>query len=266
MRTNRVKEALRAGKPQVGSWLSLGSPLAARYMAQVGFDWLNIDIEHSATSWDQAALMFGAIADAGGVPFARVPTNSLENAKRALDNGAFGIVFPMCCSVEEAQRAVSACKYPPVGERSVGGSLHAMNFQCSPAEYYAHANDEILVVIQAEHVDAVDNADAIFSVPGVDVVFVGPNDLLASMHKTPAMETDDPLFVAALRHIRETAIKHGVAPGIHVANAEAANRRIAEGWQFIAISSEVGFMQQTGLEVVRSVIGTDKAGSTASRY
>ncbi len=265
MRNNTVKAALRAGKAQVGTWLSLGSPLAARYMAQVGFDWLNVDIEHSATGWDQAALMFGAIADAGGVPLARVPTISLENAKRALDNGAFGIVFPMCCSVAEARSAVSYCKYPPIGERSVGGNLHALNFRCSPGEYYARANDEILVIVQAEHVTAVENADAIFSVPGIDAVFVGPNDLLSSMHKTPSMDSDDPQFVEALRHIRETAHKHGVAPGIHVANAEAARKRIDEGWQFIAVSSELGFMQQAGQCVVSSIIGG--AGQNAvARY
>lgn len=266
MRTNRVKAALKAGHAQVGTWLSLGSPLAARYMAQVGFDWLNVDIEHSATSWEQAALMFGTIADAGGVPFARVPTISLENAKRALDNGAYGIVFPMCCSVEEARNAVAYCKYPPVGERSVGGNLHSLNFACSSADYYAQANDEILVVIQAEHVTAVENADEILSVPGVDVVFVGPNDLLASMHKTPSMDCDDPQFVEALRHIRETAHKHGVAPGIHVANAEAARRRIDEGWQFIAVSSEVGFMQQAGATVVNSVIASPHRAAGVARY
>jgi 4-hydroxy-2-oxoheptanedioate aldolase len=266
MRINSVKAALRAGKPQVGTWLSLGSPLAARYMAQCGFDWLNVDMEHSATNWEQAALMFGAIADAGGVPLARVPFNSLENAKRVLDNGGFGVIYPMCCSVDEARSAVSACRYPPVGERSVGGSLHALNFQCSASEYYARANEEILVIVQAEHVAAVENADAILSVPGVDVVFVGPNDLLASMHKTPAMETDDPQFVEALRHIRETAHKHGVAPGIHVADAAAARRRIDEGWQFVAISSELGFMQQTGREVAEAVIGPGRTTAGAARY
>jgi 4-hydroxy-2-oxoheptanedioate aldolase len=265
MRTNTVKSALRAGQAQVGTWLSLGSPLAARYMAQAGFDWLNVDIEHSSTTWEQAALMFGAIADAGGVPLARVPTNSLENAKRALDNGAYGLIFPMCCCVEEAQNAVSVCKYPPVGERSVGGSLHALNFGCSPAEYYARANDELLIVIQAEHVDAVENADAILSVPGIDAVFVGPNDLLASMHKTPSMDCDDPQFVEALRHIRETARKHGVAPGIHVADAASARRRIDEGWQFIAISSEVAFMQHAGMAAAKAVLG-DRGTAAAARY
>lgn len=266
MRSNPVKSALKEGRAQVGTWLSLGSPLAARYMAHTGFDWLTVDIEHSSVNWESAALMFGAIADSGGVPLARVPYNNLENAKRALDNGAFGIVFPMCCSVEEAKQAVSVCKYPPVGERSVGGSLHALNFQGTTADYYARANDEILVIIQAEHRDAVNNADAIFSVPGIDAVFVGPNDLLSSMHKTPSMDSDDPEFVAALRIIREKAIRHGVAPGIHVSNAEAAKRRIAEGWRFVAISSELGFMQQGATAAAEAVIGKRETGAGAARY
>lgn len=258
MRTNRVKAALRAGKPQVGTWLSLGSPVAARFMARAGFDWLNVDIEHTHTGWEDAALMFGAIADAGGVPLARVPFNSLENAKRALDNGAFGLVFPMTCTAEEARAAVSACKYPPAGVRSVGGGMHALNFDCNPAEYYAGANDEILVIAQAEHVLAVENADAIASVPGVDVIFVGPNDLLSSMHKTPQMETDDPQFVDALRTIREAALRHGVAPGIHVGTVEQAQRRIAEGWQFIAIGSELAFMQQAARAAARAAAGASE--------
>src|ERR687884_2250396 len=108
MRTNPVKAALKQGQPQVGTWLSLASPMAARFMARAGFHWLTVDVEHSPVNWETAALMFGAIADAGGVPLARVPANSIENAKRALDAGAFGIVFPMCCSEEEAREAGGA--------------------------------------------------------------------------------------------------------------------------------------------------------------
>ncbi len=264
MRTNPVKVALKNGEPQIGTWLSLASPLAARFMARSGFAWLTVDIEHSPVNWETAAIMFGAIADAGGVPLARVPFNNLENAKRALDAGAFGIVFPMCCSEEEAREAVAACKYPPDGRRSVGGGLHMLNFQTSPAEYYRRANDEILVILQAEHVAAVESADAICSVPGVDALFVGPNDLLSSMHKAPAMETDDPQFVDALRRIREAAQRRGVAPGIHVADAEMAQRRLAEGWKFIAVASELAFMQQAARQVVESLLGTP-SGPTA-RY
>lgn len=264
MKSNSVKKALQAGQPQLGTWLSLCSPMAARFMVRAGFHWLTVDMEHSPVNWDTAAQMFGAIADAGGVPLVRVPFNSLENAKRALDAGAYGIVFPNCCSREEAENAVAICKYPPAGVRSVGGGLHTLNFDCSPGEYYARANQEILVIIQAEHRVAVENADAIFSVPGIDCVFVGPNDLLSSMHKTPAMETDDPEFVEALRIVRETAVKYGLAPGIHVGNPEAAKRRIAEGWQFIAVSSELGFMQQKAEEVVQS-LGIKEAKGTV-RY
>jgi 4-hydroxy-2-oxoheptanedioate aldolase len=265
MKNNPVKAALQEGRAQVGTWLSLASPMAARFMARTGFDWLTVDIEHSPVNWETAATMFGAIADAGSVPLARVPFNSLENVKRALDAGAFGIVFPMCNTVEEAERAVAACKYPPQGVRSVGGGLHTLNFGASATDYYRRANDEILVIIQAEHVQAVENCDEIFRVPGLDAMFIGPNDLLSSMHKTPAMETDDPQFVEALRHLRETAVKHGIAPGLHVADAEAANRRLAEGWKFLAISSELGFMQQAARQTAQAVLGTTDA-SAAARY
>src|SRR5439155_18242797 len=98
------------------------------------------------------------------------------------------------------------------------------------------------------------NIDAICSIQGVDAIFVGPNDLLASMHKTPAMETDDPLFVGALLRIREACDWHGVAPGIHVADAAMAKRRMAEGWRFIAIASELGFMQN-GAKAAADAIG-----------
>ena len=265
MRTNTVKAALREGKPQIGTWLSLCSPIAARYMSRTGFNWLTLDMEHSPADWETAAMVFAFIADAGGVPLARVPFTSLENVKRCLDAGAYGIVFPMCNSVEEAELAVSACKYPPVGQRSIGGGFNALNFGTSPAEYFSKANDEILVVIQSEHVLAIERADKILAVPGIDAVFVGPNDLLSSMGKTPSMETDDPAFVDALRHVRETAVKHKVAPGLHVLDAAAANRRMEEGWKFIAIASELAFMLAGAKDAVSTTIG-EVTGPGVARY
>jgi 4-hydroxy-2-oxoheptanedioate aldolase len=242
MRENTVKRALREGRAQGGTWLSLASPIAARYIARCGYPWVTLDLEHSPANWETAATIFGFIADVGGVPLARIAVNDLENAKHALDSGAWGIVFPMVNSVEEAREAVSSCKYPPEGRRSVGGSLQALSFGATSSDYFARANDEILIILQAEHIRAVENCEAIFSVPGVDGMFVGPNDLLASMGKKPAMDSDDPEFVAALRRLRETADACGIAPGIHVGDAETAVRREAEGWRFIAVSSELGFM------------------------
>ncbi len=264
MRKNPVKAALRDGQSQVGSWLSLASPLAARFMARCGFHWITLDMEHSPANWETAALVFGAIADAGGVPLVRVASNNPENVKRALDCGAFGIIFPMCNSPEEAEQAVAACKYPPAGRRPVGGGLHALNFQTNVAEYYRRANDEVLVIVQTEHIKAVENCEAIYRVPGVDGMFVGPNDLLSSMGKAPAMETADPEFVAALRRVRETAERCGIAAGMHVADADAAQRRLDEGWRFIAVSSELGFMQAGALAASRRLLGAHV--KSAARY
>ncbi len=153
-----------------------------------------------------------------------------------------GIVVPMVNTAEEAAAAVAATNYHPRGNRSVGGSLHALNFGVPAPEYYAHASDEIFVAVQTEHVESVENADAICSVPGVDAIFVGPNDLLQSMGKTPAMESDDREFVDALRHLRETAVKHGVAPGMHTLTVEQVRRRIEEGWRFLALGSDLALM------------------------
>src|ERR1700686_28999 len=168
MRPNPVKRALRDGKPSVGTWLSLGSITAARFMGRAGFAWLTTDIEQSLVDWETATHMFAAIADAGCTALARVPSGRHDHIKRVLDNGAHGIVVPMVNSREEAEACVAAPKYPPVGNRSVGGSVHAMNFQTTAADYFAHANDEVLVVLQCEHIQAVRDADAIFSVPGID--------------------------------------------------------------------------------------------------
>lgn len=267
MRPNPVKKKLRAGEPSVGTWLSLASPLATRYIAQVGFDWLTVDTEHAPVSIETTALMFGAMAGTGVAPLARVPWNTGENIKRILDSGAWGIVVPMVNSPAEAEAAVAAAKYPPAGVRSVGGGLHAISFETDASTYYARANDEILVVVQAEHIDAVEHAEEILSVPGIDAVFIGPNDLMSSMHMVPKMDSEDSRYVEAVEHIRTTARKHGVAPGIHVATPEQVSRRIEEGFQFIALSSDLGAMLAGARSALNGVRGfTAEPAQGLARY
>lgn len=242
MRGNPVKRGLREGRPMVGSWLSLGSITAARFMARAGFAWLTTDIEHSLVDWETATHMFASIADAGCTALARVPANRHDHIKRVLDNGAHGIVVPMVNTRQEALDAVAAAKYPPVGTRSVGGSVHALNFDATPSEYYSRANDEILVVLQCEHIQAVEDADAIFSVPGIDAIFVGPNDLAASMRGPDGRDPSSEASEKVLQKILATCKKYGVAPGLHTFSGEDARRRIDEGWQFIALASELKMM------------------------
>lgn len=265
MKLNAVKRALRAGEPQVGTWLSLGSPHAARFVARAGLPWLTVDMEHSPVDIQTAALMFGAIADAGCVALARVPTGRHDLIKQVLDAGAMGIVAPMVMTADEARAIVAATKYPPRGNRSVGGSHHALNFGTDAATYFAHADDEILVVIQAEHIGAVEIADEIYAVPGIDAVFVGPNDLAASMRAADGTPPDRARFEATLLRIRQACERQGVAAGLHVQTADEANARIAEGWRFVAVGSELKSMLD-GITAIARAVHPERAAGEVARY
>jgi 4-hydroxy-2-oxoheptanedioate aldolase len=259
MKTNSVRAKLKRGEPAIGTWLTLASTTAAHLMAQVGFDWLTVEMEHAPTSFETAANCFGLIAGSNCVPLARVPINSTENIKRVLDTGSWGVIVPMVNSKAEAQAVVDAARYSPIGNRSIGGQMHAAIFGADTATYYKKANDEILVVLMAEHVDAIQNAEDIMSVPGIDVVFIGPNDLTNSMGLPPVFESDDKRFTDAVDHILKTAKKYGIAPGIHVADWQAAARRRDQGFQFIAVSSETGLMLGKATEATRKLgLGADR--------
>ena len=266
MKTNLVKKALRAGQPQVGTWLSLGSVVASRYLARTGLPWLTVDMEHTHTDIQTAALMFGSIADAGCVPLARISVGRHDLIKSVLDCGAMGIVAPMVMDPAEARMIVEATKYPPRGTRSVGGSLHAMNFGATAEDYYARADDEILVVIQTEHIAAVDCADETYAVPGVDAVFVGPNDLAASLRGPDGSAPSKALQESTLTRIREAAQRQGISAGLHVFSIEDAQRRIDEGWTLIAVNSELKFMLQGAAEVVKATSRDDGTGAGMAKY
>jgi 4-hydroxy-2-oxoheptanedioate aldolase len=251
MKQNLVKRKLSAGEPSYGTWLSIPSEFAARFMARVGFDWLTVDLEHSPTNWETAANMFGAIADAGCVPLARVPRGDHDHIKRVLDSGAMGIVAPMVNTVDEARAIIAATKYPPAGNRSVGGSLHALNFASTAGDYYAKANDEILVILQTESPLGVQNAPEIYALPGVDAIFVGPNDLAANMRSPDGREATKDQFDATMQQILSVGKKLRTPVGLHTQSSDEALRRAGDGWQFIAIGSELRMMLGSAQETVK---------------
>jgi 4-hydroxy-2-oxoheptanedioate aldolase len=158
---------------------------------------------------------------------------------------------------------VAATKYPPRGNRSVGGGMHALNFGATAAEYYAKADDEILVIIQTEHIKAVEIADEIYSVPGVDAVFVGPNDLAYSMRAPDGAQPGKELFESTLNRIREAAKRNRLPCGLHVLTAADALRRAAEGWQFIAVGSELKMMLDGATDATRQINRDDTASELA---
>lgn len=244
MRTNHVKEKLKRGEPVLGAWLSLPGVPSARIMARLGFDWLVVDMEHTAQNPGLMADMVATIADAGTcAPIVRIPANSVEWFKWALDAGAWGVVVPMVNAREEAQRAVECAKYPPLGTRSIGGAFGPYGFGVTDWPGYARtANDEIIVAVQIESIQALKNLDEILSVPGIDVAFVGPNDLHAQLGLTPSSDGAEPEFVDALERIKAAARKHHVAPGIFSGNGEAAAERVRQGFQMISVTTDISSM------------------------
>lgn len=264
MRPNHTKALLAAGKPALGTWLSMCNPLGTRMLAGAGWNWLTLDLEHTGTSWETAAHLCGLIADQDCIPLIRVPCNRHDHIKRALDIGAFGVVVPMVNSVEEAKQAVAACKYPPIGNRSVGGSQHAMHFKARPADYFQQADDGILVVLQCEHIDAVRNADAIFGVEGIDAIFVGPNDLAASMRGPDGSAPTAEAMAKAHADILAACQRQKVAPGFHAMNHHEAVKLLSDGWKFVAVASDLRFLGDGASEALKTVgLGT---GEGMARY
>ena len=234
MITNIVKEKLKAGKPSVGTFMSFASPLVAEYLAHVGFDWLTIDSEHSPAEIPTTTAMFQAISTTATIPMARVPGNDHIIFKKHLDAGALGLIVPMVNSAEEAEHVVRGMKFPPLGVRSAGGGRAGLY----GPDYFAKANDEIAVIVMIEHIDGVNNAKEILSVPGVDACFIGPNDLSKSM----GCNIGDPEHEEAIQEVLRVAREVGTPPGLHCGNAEQVNKRIEQGFQFLALASDASYL------------------------
>ena len=250
MRPNTVKRLLQEGKPAIGTWLGLGSPLAAEWLAHQGFDWLNIEQEHGAIDATLTQSLLQAISTTDVIPLIRIPWKSPDYCKRALDAGAYGLFVPTVNTREEAELMVRAMKYPPAGFRGLGGTRRQLY---GGSDYVQHANDEILVILMIETAEGVRNAEDILSVPGVDACFVGPNDLAMSLGLAPTLDPLFPEYEEAIGKILRACKNHGVAPGVHTPSAERCADRIEQGWQLNAINSDGGFMAQAAAATVKTV-------------
>jgi 4-hydroxy-2-oxoheptanedioate aldolase len=226
-------------------------------MTRLGFDWLAVDAEHSAQNPSLVAEMVAMIVDAGtSAPLVRIPALSMEWFKWTLDAGAWGVIVPMVNTPEEARQAVSWSKYPPEGMRSMGGAFAPYGFGLSDWKSYTQiANNEIMVVVQIESTQGLANLDGILSVQGVDVAFVGPNDLHVQLGLPPSTEGAEPEFVAALERIKTTARQHSVACGIFCANGEAAARRIREGFQMVNAAADISCLLEAATRNLRVAQG-----------
>ena len=239
MRPNTAKRLLKEGKPAIGTWMNLASVGAAEVLAHAGWDWIVVDTEHGAVGIESLHNMFVAIGTTSTIPMCRVPWNDPAQIKRVLDAGSYGVVIPMVNSPEEAKAAVAACKYPPEGIRSAGGGRWRF---WAGADYPQYANEEILVVVQIEHIDAVRRVREILSVPGVDACFIGPNDLAWSMNLQFAAGEARKAHEEAIQEVLRGAKDVGVPAGIHARSPEEVVERIQQGFQYIACLADHHFM------------------------
>jgi 2-keto-3-deoxy-L-rhamnonate aldolase RhmA len=238
---------LRRGDRLIGSFVTLPALEVAEVMSAAGFDWLLIDCEHAPLDamWAQRLLQ------AARVPgLLRVADGHESTLKRALDTGAAGVVVPMVNTAQQARAIVSFCKYPPLGSRGVG-IVRAQGYGLGFEEYVVHANESTAVIVQIEHIAAVENIDAILAVPGVDAAFVGPYDLSGSMGRLGQVDHIDVL--AAIEGVRLACERAGMPLGIYVGSAAAAKLYLEKGFSLIAVGIDALMLGNAARQVVHAL-------------
>lgn len=258
-----LKQKLLKKEVTIGSWITIGDSAIAEIMAKSGEDWLAIDMEHSALTIAQCQELIRVIDLCGITPLVRVGENNPLLIKRAMDAGASGVIVPMINSLQDAQKAVAAVKYPPLGSRGVGLS-RAQGYGVSFKRYCEWLEKESIVIIQIEHIDAVENLEEIFCVKGVDAFIVGPYDLSGSLG-VPG-DFGAPKMEDALRKIRQIAERKKVCAGYHVVFPDSAlvEKKIREGFTFIAYSVDfllLGENLRQGLQRINKGVASIKKTS-----
>jgi len=219
-------------------------------MAQAGFDWLVVDMEHSVISLEKAQEIIQVIEAYNVIPLVRLSANDPVQIARLMDAGAYGVIVPRVNTRADAQKAVSAVKYPPLGNRGIG-LARAQKYGQGFDEYNKEVNEKSTVIVQIEHIDAVNNLGEILSVPGVDGFFIGPYDLSASLG-IPGDFTN-PKMVDAVDRIHTISKQLDKASGIHIIQPckDELKKRLEEGFKFIALSLDSVYLGNSCREMLK---------------
>lgn len=236
-----LRSRLRNQELTIGSWITIGHTVISEIMAKFGFDWLAIDMEHSAITLSKAQNLIQIIELSGIAPLVRLGENNPALIKRVMDAGSHGVIVPMVNTPQQAKDAVNAVKYPPSGTRGVG-LARAQGYGLEFEKYRKWVNKESVVIVQIEHIEAVDNLEDILSTEGVDGFMVGPYDLSASIGKPG--DFHNPKVIEAQAEIMKVAKRHKVVSGFHVIppDSREVNKKISEGYQFIGFSLDTLFL------------------------
>ncbi len=248
---NRLKAKLADGEPTFGVIVTVPSVAIVQSLASAGVDWLVLDLEHASIGPESLHAMIAATAGTHTVPLVRLPWLHPWQAKVPMDLGAMGVVFPMICTHEDAEGAVSAVRYPPQGERLWGPFYAPMRWSQSMPEYMAVANANMLAIATIEHPEAIRNIEAIVSTPGLDLAFVGPGDLAMSLGVPGQFE--HPSFLQAVAAAETAILRSSVALGGVARTPDQAKRMLDRGYTALAFGFDWLLLQQTAARFIEEV-------------
>ena len=252
----QLKAKLACNALTIGSWITLGHPAIAEIMAAAGFDWLVIDTEHSVLELSDVQILIQVLDGQECPAIVRLTSNHPDQVKRVMDAGATGIMVPMVKSAADAEAAVQAVYYPPRGSRGVG-LARAQGYGARFQQYRSWLEDNVIVIVMIEHVDAVEAIDSILSVPGIDAYIIGPYDLSGSMGRPG--ELDYPEVQSAIERVKAAGKRLGKPGGIHVVepDLEQLRRNIDAGFSFIGYGLDIRILDtvcRSHLQQVRATL------------
>lgn len=259
MRANKVKALCKSGKPALVGWQNIADTYVGKTMAHTGYDALVLDMQHGmgippykATAWLQA------VSTGDAVPIVRVPWNEPAYPQWVLDAGAYGVIFPLIGSKEEAVKAAGSCRYAPLGYRSVGPNRARLY---AGADYLQHANEEIICLLMIEDIKTIDRLEEIATTPGIDGLYIGPWNLAMTMGIDPTTYSKNAQHAAACKRVLEVAKKYKLASGCHANCPEEALQRFNEGFLFAPLTSDTRNLTDgnaAALQLVRSRLSPEE--------
>jgi len=242
-----LRDLWSEGRVSYGAWCTIPSSWTAEIAARSGYDWVCIDTQHGLIGYDAMLPMLQACAAGRAPTFVRVPWNQPADIMKALDAGAEGVIVPMVNSAEEARQAVGACRYAPAGFRSMG----PIRARVVLPDSGPRSSAGVVCVVMIETKDAIANLDAILDVPGIDGVFVGPNDLAVSLGVTPTYKGEDPEHRRAIETIASACARRAIPAGIMCGTPEVAEQWRRAGFRFLAIESDTRLLTIGSEQAVR---------------
>ena len=248
MRANRLREIWAAGKPATNFWLGVPSMLSAEIVAHQGWDSLTVDMQHGHVGYESMVAMLTAISTTAAVPLVRVPWNQPGDVMRALDAGSYGVICPNVDTREQCECFVGACRYAPQGYRSIGPKRAVLY---GGPDYIAKANETVLAIVQVESALGLKNVAEIASVKGLDMIYIGPNDLGLSLGRDIRTGLADPELMKAIDQILGAAKTAGVRTGIYCRNADEAKSMFTKGFDLATVTSDDALLAAGGAVAAR---------------